>query len=78
MNRSNKAKFVSPDVENKHIAHFVGAREECSQLCKIAPIGFSAKPIPIIQSTGTLRMRLLRCHDPAMGNDVHAEQCISK
>jgi hypothetical protein len=72
VNSGDKAKFVSSDVKHKYIAHFIGAGEEGSQLCKIMPIGFLAKAIPLIQRTGALGMRSLRCHNPAMGNNVHS------
>ena len=57
MNRGNKAKLVSSDVKHKYIAHLIGAGEECSQLCKIVPIGFLAQAIPLIQRSGALGMR---------------------
>jgi len=72
VNRGNQAQLVAADVKHKHIADFIGTGEECPQLCKITPIGFLAKSIPLIKRAGTLGMRLLCSHNPAMGDDVHA------
>jgi hypothetical protein len=71
VDRGNQAQFVSSDIEHKYIAHFVGAGKERSQLRKIVPLGFFAKAIPLLQRTGTLRMRLLCRHNPAMCDYVH-------
>jgi hypothetical protein len=77
MNGSDQAQLVPAYVEYEYITYFVRTGKKRSQFREISPFRLFAQAIPLLKGGRALGMRLLRGHNPAVGDDVHGAQYIS-
>jgi hypothetical protein len=68
---SDQTQLVPAYVEYEYIAHLIRTGKQSPHFRKVSPLSLLAQAIPLLKSRRALRMRSLRGHDPAMGNDVH-------